>query len=236
MSETGSIEGWARYWARRYSWALRDRAYLDFDDLQSAATIGILAALEKYDADTSVPWPVFSSGYIRREIRALIGIKRKDLPPLTISLDAPLIGQDGSDGDATLEDTVADDSLPEIDDDLMLSDLCASVRAAVADLKDPRQREIVRRTAFEGSTQGDLATALAISPQRVAQLWTKARKALARDPRLRVYAEIEARTPYYMTVSPQRFNTTHTSAVEHAVLWRETQLARHRKQLSKGET
>lgn len=224
MSETGSIEGWARYWARRYSWALRDRAYLDFDDLQSAATIGILAALEKYDAANGVPWAVFSSGYIRKEIRALIGIKRKDLPPATVSLDAPLTNADSVDGDTTLLDTVADESLPEIDDGALLSDLCASVRAAVADLKDPRQREIVRRAALEGETQGDLATALAISPQRVAQLWTKARKALARDPRLRVYAEIEARTPYYMTVSPQRFQSTHTSPVEHAVLWRETQL------------
>lgn len=217
-----SPERWARYWARRYAWALEGRPWLDMDDLASAAMLGILAAREAYEPDRG-SWATFSAYYIRKEIRALLGIRDGSIAPCVLSLDDPIAN---GDGDVTHLDQLPDDALPDADAGAILDDLKRDVRAAVDDLPD-RQRTVVQRWQLDGGTQAQAAALLGITPQRAQQLWIRARRTLARDKRLRQYADLEERTPYYVKVGPIRFASTHTSAVEHAVLWRLRHQAGH---------
>lgn len=217
--QQNDMRPWARYWAKRYSWALEGRPYLDIDDLVSAATLGILRAQAKFDPDAEGSnWATFSSYFIRKEIRALIGIRDRELPPAAISLDEPIPGAE--DEGSTRLDMLADESLPDIDARALLDDLCANVRDAIEELKDPRQKTIAQRWKLEGETQSAIAEDLNIAPQRVAQIWNAARRNLAKDRRLRAYADMELRTPYYKRIGPSAFNTTRTSPTEYAALWR----------------
>ena len=214
-------ERWARYWARRFAWALEGRPWLDMDDLSSAAMLGILAAQAAYEPARG-SWANYSAYFIRRELCALLGIRDGRIKPGALSLDAPITNEDGESAGTHL-DQLPDDTLPDADAGAILDGLRRDVRAAVNDLPK-RQRDIVQRWQLDGETQERVARGLGITPQRVQQLWSKARQTLARDPRLRCYADIEDRTPYYVKVGPTRFANTHTSAVEHAVLWRLRQL------------
>lgn len=210
-------ERWARYWARRYAWALEGRPWLDMDDLASAAMLGILAAQATYEPDRG-SWATYSAYFIRKEVRALLGIRDGSMPPCTLSLDDPITNEDGESAGTHL-DQLPDNTLPDADAGPILDDLKRDVRAAVDDLPE-RQRTVVQRWQLEGGTQAQAAAVLGITPQRAQQLWIRARRTLARDKRLRQYADIEERTPYFVKVGPERFASTHTSAVEHAVLWR----------------
>lgn len=216
-------ERWARYWARRFAWALEGRPWLDMDDLSSAAMLGILAAQATYEPARG-SWATYSAYFIRRELCALLGIRDGRIKPGTLSLDDPITTADGEDAGTHL-DQLPDDTLPDIDAGAVLDGLRGDVRTAVARLPD-RQREIVERWQLDGETQERVAQRLGITAQRVQQLWRQARQTLARDPRLREYADIENRTPYYVKIGPATFASTHTSAVEHAVLWRMRQLDR----------
>lgn len=206
---------WARWWGRRYSWALEGRPWLDFEDLVQAAMLGILRAREGFTEDKG-SWANWSAYFIRNEIRDLIGIKNARLPPLVLSLDAPI----AEDSDETRLDLLPDETAPNAEDVAEFNDLQRCVREAVARLKNEQQRQVVRRTRLGGESGRDVAAALGVTQARVNQLWNSARQHLARDRRLRALADIEDRTPYYKRVGARTFNSTWTSATEAAVLWR----------------
>lgn len=211
---------WARWWANRYRWATDTRADVDREDLIQAAMIGICRAQTCYDESGS--WATWSSYFIRREIRALLGIRHGHIPPNMISLDVPV----GEDGDERMIDLLADEDAPDAQDVAEYNDLQKQVRAAVARLKDDRQREVVERTFLKDESQSAVARDFGVSTQRVQMIWTAARKNLVRDKSLCTLANIELRTPYYRRIGVKRFQSTHTSDVENAVLWRERERQR----------
>ena len=205
------MERWAKWWANRYSWASESRGDIDREDLIQSAMVGILEALKSYDEGGS--WAQWSSYFIRKEIRKLIGIKHGRLPPSALSLNDPV----GEDGDSTMIDLLPDEDAPDALDVAEFNDLQRQVRAAVARLKDDQQREVVERTRLNGEPQRAVARDLGVSVAYVHSIWTAARKNLARDRHLRTLADS---TPYYVHVGVNRFNSTWTSATELAALWR----------------
>ena len=209
------MERWAKWWANRYRWASETRADIDAEDLTQAAMVGICNALECYDESGN--WAAWSSYFIRKEIRALIGIKHGRIPPPLCSLDAPI----ADDSDESMIDLLADETAPDPPDVAEYNDLQKRVREAVARLTDDRQREVVERTQLNDEPQSAVAADFGVSTSRIQMLWTKAKRALQEDKALRTLADIELKTKFISRSSVQRFYSTNTSDVEAAVLWRE---------------
>lgn len=210
---------WAAYWARRYSWALKGRPYLDYEDLLQSATLGILIAKDSYEEDCG-SWAQYSSYFIRNELRHLIGIKQGVIPALTLPLDAPLTAQ-GTDEDTTLLDTIEDTSLPDMDDVVLDNELQQTMRDAVGRLKNALQRQVIQIHRFEGKSITATAQALEITPNDVRRLDKQARfQHLARDRRVLALIRLEDHTPYLRGTGVNAFNNTWTSATENAAIWR----------------
>jgi RNA polymerase sigma factor (sigma-70 family) len=215
LTDNRGLLVWA---ARRYSGACQYDNAVDVEDLIQAGFIGLVNAMETYN-ESKGRWVKWALWFIEREINAELG--RRDGQWVkahagALSLDAPL----NDDSDETGLDGLADESLPPVDESLERSDDCRLVRECVSDLSDDRQREVVERWQLGGETQTAVAESLGISPQRVNQIWGKARKALARDWRLRQLTDLDDLTPFYRHVGVNTFRTTLTSATEHAALWR----------------
>lgn len=207
-------ERWARWWVRRYLWALDGRPYLDAEDIYQAAMLGILRALEGYSADKG-SWANYSSFFIRQEIRGLLGIKQGRLPPLLQSLDAP--AGDDPEGETRL-DLLPDETAPSPEDVAELSALQKGVREAVERLPDPTQRRVIELHKLGGKSITETAKALGISSTDAHREYCRARKNLAADKRFHALREEQ---PYFLHWGLSRFFETGSSAVEMAVLWRE---------------
>lgn len=211
---------WAQYWANRYAWAIQKRPDLDPEDLLQAAFLGIIRAKKHYKPDKG-KFSTYSVFFIRHEIRDLIGIRDgKDLPPEVISLDEPI----DPEGDITRLEMISDDTIPDPDEKLIAEDRKRAVHDAV-DRLEADQREVVTIHYFKGKTAPEAAVEMHISPLRVRLLLDKAKIRLRRDYILRKLCDMNMHRPCMRSVGVTRFNSTFTSAVEEAVLWREAHIS-----------
>jgi len=205
-----SGEKWAQYWVNKFLWALDRRGDVDQDDLMQAARIGIWEAQKTYQPDLGT-WAKYSSFWIRREIRRALGVKSGKLPPPEIHLDEPITW----DAEETRLDMLADDSIPDMDS--VVDDQARVVREAVERLDDPQQREVIHKKFYERKTENQIAEEMNITQARkVYGIWVNARRRLRRDKYLRELHSLSFH--YHINVSVARFNRTHTSAVEEAVI------------------
>lgn len=205
-------ERWAQYWVNKYRWALEMRGDVDEDDLMQAARIGMWEAEKTYRPELG-EWSTYSAFWIRREIRLALGVKRGQLPPPEIHLDEPITW----DAEETMLDMLADDTMPDIDSGVLMDDRAQIIREAVARLEDQQQREVVEKLYFEEKPGKQVAAEMNLPKcERVFKIWDNARRRLRRDKYLRELREVTM--DYHIKVGPSRFNTTHTSAVEEAVM------------------
>ncbi len=210
---------WARYWARKYRWALEGRADLDYEDLLQAALLGIWRAREGYRAEAG-RWSTYSARFIRGEIYRALGVRQGEMPPAALSLDAPV----SEDCEESLVNSIADEHADEPDAILMADELEQTVRRAVARIKSPRQRLSVQRTGLDGEALTKVAVEMGVSVERARQLVSAAHKKLRQDRQLQALAECELRTPYHAHMGVKAFLSSHTSVVEKAVIWRQEQM------------
>lgn len=214
-----ALDPWAAYWARRYSWALKGRPFLDIEDLQQSAALGAWIAKQTYKEECG-SWTTYSSYFIQNEIRALIGIKQQTLPALTLSLDAPL-APDGDENDGTILDTIPDTSVPDTEEVILQDEVRDTVRDAVERLQDALQRQVIQIHRFDGKSISETAQALEITETDVRRLDRQARfQHLARDRRIYALITMEDLTPYYRRTGVNTFFSTRTSTTEGAALWR----------------
>ena len=215
LKDNRGLIAWA---AGKYLRAVQRDAAIDYADLLQIAFIGLVEASRTFDASKGDSWSHWALQYINRELQQAIGWRDGKWTKAhsgAVALDAPI---DDESGDTRL-DLLPDDG-PPIDAGVLLEGDRQVVRDCVAALEDDRQRAVVERWQLGEETQADVAATLGVSAQMVSVIWKRARKVLARDQRLRALVDLELRTPYYAHVGVNRFNTTHTSAVEKAVLWR----------------
>lgn len=204
--------------ARRYAWVLKWDHALTLDDLLQMGALGLYRAAETFDPAAGKAWSAWAVWYIQQEFRAALGIK--DGKPTSVhvgavSLDAPLSADDP--GGGTLGDMLPDESLPDIDEGLLLDDLQRSVREAVQGLQDAQQRAAVQMCDLEGKKLSEAAQVLCVAPERVRVLRNKGRMRLEHVLRR---LTLEDRTPYYRHVGVRAFRSTNESSTEAAALWR----------------
>ena len=199
----------------------RDNA-VDVDDLMQAGFIGLVRADKTYDATAGKSWVSWAAWYITNAIKAELGMRRAVKARTWVtSLDAPLDADDSE--SITLADTLADDSLPEVDENLMRQEILQTIRDAVEGLKSDQQRQVIRLTLLEGKRLSEAAEALHVSTSRASQIRKDGMRALRTDCALRSLADLDERTRFMAYKGVEAFNRDWTSTVEAAVLWREEQ-------------
>lgn len=188
--------------ARRYARVCEFDRAIDLEDLVQIGHIGLWKAAETFDPGLGKSWAGWAAWYIAKEIRAEAGLNRRRAHWDALSFETPVGGAEGD--TLTLGETLAAD-VPEAGERLELDELREQVRAAVARLKDERTRAAVC---------GDARTCAGRLRRGYAEL--------RRDRKLRDLAEAYLGRCYHH-VTLTAFKTTHTSAVEKAVLWKEEQ-------------
>ena len=205
--------------ANRYHPLLEKTGALDCDDLLQVGFLALLKAQENYDPAGGASFLSFSQYYIRSAMRRELGFSSDGRPPEeTDYLDRPIGGEDD---DIRLIDTVADDT-PTAEENTIDQDsqqeTVNAVRAAVNRLKSEKQREIITRVWLNGQDRESAAADMGMKVTALRSADMEARSKLKRDFWLRQYA-----VPFFH-VGREQFNTTWTSAVELAVIWKEEHL------------
>lgn len=219
--------------ARRYAAACqRDRA-VSVEDLEQAGFFGLVKAVQTYQDAAGCSWPTWAARYISTEICQALGYRWTPATESTpahysatrahtdaYSLDAPLAAEDPE--GMTWADTLADDSLPDVDEAVNLEVLQRYVREAVERLENHQQQTVIQCCDLDGKPYHAAAAELGVSTERVRHIRNAALQRLRRDKKLRKNAlvDIELRTPYYCKVGVTQFQSTRTSATEKAALWR----------------
>lgn len=157
-------------------------ALADRDDLESAALIGLIDAVDRFQPDRGVPFEAYASLRIRgavvdelRRVDERGRSARHDESTAPVSLDALL------ERGAT-EPAAADDG---VHDRFEAEDLRARVQSALACLP-PRQREVLARYYGEALTLREAGKRMGISEARACQLHGRAIQNLRRTLAVRV--------------------------------------------------
>lgn len=189
--------------ALKYRTAAEANGGVCVEDLQQLSALGMLEALQTWKPDRKLSFLGWMHFYVHRACAAALGFRGRQRVEhyQRISLAMPISTDDE---DLTLEDVIADTSLPGMTDALELSELQRDVRAAVEALPAD-EAETVRRHDLQGEP-------LAALPDGQ-QLHTRALYHLRKAPRLRIYA------PYYTRhKGVTAFQSSFTSEVEDAAL------------------
>ncbi len=165
-------------------------ALMGWDDIESAAIVGLIAAVDRYDPDRGVPFEGYAGlrirGAILDELRKLddhTRLERQKARTAAAADTEPEIGAYGAtlSLDLLLEsgdrDWPADDDSGEPCD---RQDLRARVESALTCLP-PRQREVLARYYGDSLTLRESATTMGISEARACQLHGRAIVNLRRE-------------------------------------------------------
>jgi RNA polymerase sigma factor for flagellar operon FliA len=163
----------------------------DADDLGSAAVLGLIDAVDRFEPGRGVPFEAYAAlrirGAIIDELRRVDERGRSaEETPRAVSLDG-LVEEDWT------RFLAADD---EVDAKFDHEDLCGRVEGALASLP-PRQREVLARYYADSLTLREAGLRMGISEARACQLHGRAilnlRRALAvRLPRIAITASAAA--------------------------------------------
>lgn len=232
-------EGLVKKWARRYAGIYRERADVDEDDLCQAGFLGMCKAAETYKPECGA-WSTWASYYIRNAIRETLGIHTSKGTYVVYengelarkryvvqSLDAPAYASD--DCDISLSETIADDSIPDADEALLIDSDAQMVRDAVAAIKKPDVRSAIAARYFDGKTLSAIATEHGVTYQRIRQRCSEALRLLAKDKRIRdIYRErfIDEDTRFIARKGVYAFFSSGSSSVEDQVIRRDAQRRR----------
>ena len=209
-----------------YSTARKYRGYCEmdpavsFEDLVQAGFIGLVDAARTYNNE-KLPWSYHARWCMIKEIYNVLGLRNgKPIKAHTgaISLDCPALADE--ENSASLGDLLPDDSIPPPDEALLLEEVQISVRRAIDNLTDPRQRHIMTVYMLEGKSLSDAATMIGMTPMQARQVYFRAVSILSRNFRLRSLVDLDDRTRFYARKSVQAFNQDWTSVTEEAALWR----------------
>jgi RNA polymerase sigma factor for flagellar operon FliA len=173
---------------------MMDTPLTDSDDMASAASLGLIDAVDRFEPGRGVPFEAYASLRIRGamidELRRTGERARKTTPeaqPRTLSLDG-LVGDEWQQAVPSVEDDISETFERE--------DLRGRVQGAIDELP-PRQRELLGRYYSDSLTLREAGARMGISEARACQLHGRAivnlRRTLAvRMPRIAVAAAATA--------------------------------------------
>lgn len=195
---------------------------VEVDDLVQSGYIALVKAVASFQPDGEYAFLTYLGKQLKTSFAEAGGYRTSKRDPLNDadSLDAPLT----DDTDTTKGDMLADpvDQYEDAERRIWLEQLRDALGKAMEDLP-PEWREVLRRYYWDGQTLEEISAATGIHKNNVDNRRHKGLKQLRRNvQRYGLDQFVEDRTPYYARVGVDSFMGTHTSAVEYAVIRRET--------------
>lgn len=223
------LRGLVAWHAARYYFALvsvNGAAPVEVDDLVQTGFIAMVEALGVYDPARG-PFKALFKFYIKKAFRTAIGRFREPLNNY-VSLDEPLT----EDSEETRLDFIPDsrDYFGMIDETIFQEQLHKALEAALNAIP-PKEAYALRAEYWRGLKQAETAMEMNCSSQYIARLRNDGLRHIRTGPaKAQLERFLDSETPFFKSVSAERFNRTHTSAVEELVLWRD----RRRREIGKS--
>jgi len=226
------VKGFIHQQAFRYFRRCPGRGGTELEDLVQSSFIAMMNAVEHYTKVRGCGFLTFLDFYLLHEFRKCFGIYAKRPDPLNgikdkdgkfrlpRSLDEP-IAEDR--GDGILADTVPDprDQYETAERRMWLEQLKAALDAAMDQLPG-EQRTVLENRYYKKMTLEGTAAATGTDKRKVQQLERSGLEQLRKQKHKNGLEQfIDQRTDFYNYVSVNTFNTTHSSAVEKAVIMRD---------------
>lgn len=212
-------KGMLHLWAKRYAWLCEDRPHVDAADLAQAGFLGLVEAAQTYDPEKG-GWFSWASFYIRNHMKDALGLRTRSGSCKCTSLDAPAYADD----DLALLDTIPDDTLPDMEQEVEISDTARIIREAVESLDDEGARLAIVEYYFKNKTLKRIADERGESVNAVRRLHGKGLRRLRQARTIRQLSPeyiLDLETRFHAHKGVMSFWSTHTSVVEDAVLLRE---------------
>lgn len=195
------------------------------EDLTQAGYFALVNAAADYDPGRGASFIHYLTFHLQNSFREALGIKteKQEGDPIhhAAGLDTPITDREGD--SFTLADIYgADDpGIENAEHEVYVEELRAILFREIAALPED-QATTIKCYFWQGMTYAEIAEKLGVSTEGIRQRKAKAlRKIRQRRNKSGLAHFVEERTPYYVKVGSRRFNVTHTSAVELAVLRRE---------------
>lgn len=209
--------------AFRYYCYCPGRGGTELEDLVQSSFIAMMDAAKSFKSDMGCGFLSYLEFYLRNEFRKCFGLYSKKPDPLNEkprSLNEP-IAEDK--GDGTLADTIQDpaDPIGDAERRIWLEQLRSALDAALDQLPQDQRRTIKARY-YQGKTIEETAAATGAEKTEVRNLERRGLDQLRNQKHKNGLEQfIDSQTNFYNYVSVNTFNTTHSSAVEKAVIYRE---------------
>lgn len=180
------------------------------EDLIQSSYIGLHAAVQAYDI-TKGAFNTYLGYYVKKECHALLGLRGRNREEHynSVSIDSPI--ECGEDEGGTLGGIIPDESIPPMDDALILNDLQREMQEALSRLSG-RMQTAVKARLYDDMTLKAIGEALGMSKQAAGELITRALKQLRNEPLIKAYE-----CDYYRHKGVRAFNSSRTSVVEDMV-------------------
>ncbi len=215
---------------RRFVWQQARRRFvltngyggMDVEDLAQSGFLALLEAVEDFQPKREYQFLTFLTYHLKNAFAAAGGYKSRKRDPLSfsVSLNTPL--GDDPDGD-TFEDLQPDpvDQIEGAERKIWLEQLSSALERALSDLST-EERDTLQRRYLKNQTLQEVSVETGTDAATVRKMEQSALAQLRRNKHRNGLEQfVEDRTPYYTRVGISAFNSTHTSAVEKAVLERE---------------
>lgn len=181
--------------------------------------MGLHEAALAYPSERGVAFTTVLGNYLRKEMRAAIGIRssKRDASIYAASLDVAI----GDDTDTTQGDLLQ--AKEDTEDNAVERGYSEYIRAviqqAVANIKSQSERETIEAVYFEGKTAIQIATERGVSRSWVHALLHDAYKSLRRNPQIQaLVSDYYCCEIYYTHTGPASFQNSRISPVEASVL------------------
>ena len=198
---------------------------VEVDDLVQCGYFALVEAVAVHNPELG-PFNAILSYYCKKHFHKAIGRTEKQRrEPLNncASLDVPV----SEDGDETLLDFIPDsrDPFTGVEERIYQEQLHKALEAALSVIPTA-EADCIRAEFFEGRQQAEIAARMGLSQQRTSQLRNGGLRHI-RNSSAKANLErfLDSETPFFKKVGVATFNTTHTSAVEAVMLYRERRRA-----------
>ena len=196
---------------------------VELDDLIQSGFLAVVDAVGYFQPDGEYKFLTYLDNCLKTEFARASGYRTSKIDPLCTrckSLDAPL--GDDPEGDTLLD--FQEDPANQIEDAerrIWLEQLRETMNKAISSLPE-EQQAVLECRYWKDLTREETSAVLGVNCTQAQLYERKALHKLAHDKYRNGLSQfVEERTAYYTHVGVNRFNSTHTSAVEKIVIERE---------------
>ena len=193
------------------------------EDLYQSGYLALVAAVEDFNPDAGSSFVNWLALHLKTSFASAAGYRsqKRDMIEYALDMDAPIHDAEDLTIGGAVEDTHAAQDYEDAERRIWLEQLRATLDKAMEILPE-RQRAIVEAHHYQGKTLREISVEHGCAVENVRRLEMKAYRTLHRNKhRNHLEDFVEERTPYFIHVGVNRFNSTGSSSVEEIAMIRE---------------